>query len=400
MINPYFWNVEKLNSRNYIALFLYALLTVGAFIVVYSTQQQLDYSECAKCDAHKYSMITDYFNGDTAEYAIAFPFNTRIVVPYLVSLLSFHQDVMGYHFINLLFCVLSVVVLYLLWTKLALSTTMKILGFFWLLFHWSGMIRLNVFDPIAVDVPLYFFHALLLLILYTKNYKWLPVIAVVATAQKESFPAYILVSTLFAILYNRFYEQHFPLRPFIIALVLSFATKFVLVYFFPPLEEGRGAFISVLFYVKNALIDPIIIVKWIVAMFVAYGSFLLLGVKKTKHDTDTKPEEKLLLTLVVVSLLLGIIAGGDHTRIVFLGFPFVMTWLLIRMNDKPLIVTFLVLLLSLPVMHILQEIPEPAYATHTHSWFPEYATESTVAIWGVYMIICCVATLKLEKWLG
>jgi hypothetical protein len=76
-------------------------------------------------------------------------------------------------------------------------------GFFWLLIHWIGIIRHNIFDPITVDVPLYFFQAILLIILLIiilqRRYLWLIILGPLATIQKESFPALLIVALLVAL---------------------------------------------------------------------------------------------------------------------------------------------------------------------------------------------------------
>ena len=149
---------------NYIYLIVILLITFGAFSYYQASQPIVDYEKCTLCDGNKYSSIFNYFEDNAEEYNVKYPFHSRILVPYLATLLS-GSLTDNFQILNLLFSLISVVIIFLIWKKLNIPITLISIGMFWLIFHWTGMIRLNAFDPITVDVPLYLFHGLLLLIL-------------------------------------------------------------------------------------------------------------------------------------------------------------------------------------------------------------------------------------------
>ena len=360
-------------------------------------QATIDYEKCVKCDGNEYSTIYNYFDNKTDKYNVTFPFNTRVLIPYLATLIGFEKTILNFHFINFCFCIISIVMIYLLWSKLKIPITLIHIGLFWLVFHWTGIIRLNVFDPITVDLPLYTFHASLVYIIFSKKYNWLSLLTLIAITQKESFTVYIGLLFIYALIHNKFYENYFPLKPIIAALIISIITKIVLTYFYPSSANHPGSIIAVLFYIKQIFIYPLSIIRWVIAIFIAYGVFILLSIQNLKQTIKISPELNILTILTVVSLMLGIVAGGDFTRIIFLGFPFVMTWILILLKNKSILLSLLSLFLSIPIIRLFEIIPEPIYTSNQHEWYPEFAKMEIVLMWGLYMIVCYWIISKTSK---
>lgn len=386
-----------MTPKNYISIALLSFTSLLIFIFYYLNQPSLDYNQCLKCDGNSYLSIYDFFNEQQSEYAIKFPFNGRLFVPFLASILPFSSKLLNFHLLNVFFIIISITAIYILWSDLKIGRTLKFIGLFWLIFHWIGIIRHQIFDVANVDTPLYFFHTLLLLIVYRKKYNWLPILAIIATSQKESFPVYLIVLLLFTYAYNRFYEQYFHLKPIVISLILAFATKIIINFYFPPIEQGINSFIAVLFYIKQIFINPESLVVWVVAVFTSYGAFLLLAFI-IKSEEKIKPEHQLLFLFAMLSIVLSIIAGGDFTRISFLGFPFVMTWILIRIKTTSVFNILIAFTISVPLLRILSPIPEPDYINNFHPWFIEFSSNETVLFWSIYMIISYLLLHRIIKY--
>jgi len=388
-----------LKTRNYISLIIWILITSALFVYTINYQQTADYDQCLKCDGKHYLKAYHYFNGDDEKYEVIFPINNRVFVPYLAALVGFEEPISNFLTINFLYTILSVVFIFILWRQLKIPSVLMNIGLFWLIFHWVGIIRLNVLDPITVDLPLYLFHAILVYIVYRNKYFLLPILSIIATSQKESFIVYILILLIYGLIHNRIYEKHFPIKLISLSLVLAFMTKAIIVYFFPPVNEDINSFIAVLFYVKQILLHPFSLVRWVVAIFTSFGALFLLSLQNAKRAYKFSPEFNMLSVLTLVSLALGIIAGGDFTRIVFLGFPFIMTWMLIVLKEKSKLVSGLAIVLSIPMMRLFNTIPIRPSGSLTHEWYMEIASTSTVLIWGLYMIVCYWILLRATNYL-
>jgi hypothetical protein len=170
-------------------LFLFLLITVGAFFYYQESQSPLSYVFAEQFDGNDYEVIYNNFVERKGEYQVAFPFNSRILVPYLASKMGTGDIIEDFYLVNLLFSLAAIFVLFMLWQDLGFELKWFFFGFFWLLFHWTGMIRLNAFDPITVDLPLYLFQGLFLWIILKRKFAWLLLLGPLATLQKESFIA-------------------------------------------------------------------------------------------------------------------------------------------------------------------------------------------------------------------
>ena len=356
------------------------------------------YEICEKCDGNQYVDI--YRNFTSSENSeIKFPFNTRILIPFLASIVNFNNPILSFHAANILFTIISISIIYALWVKLKLNYIVIFIGLFWMMFHWIGIIRHNIFDPLNVDTPLYLFGVLLLLIAISKKWQWLPLLTVIAMSQKESFLAYLLVLLIYCFLHNRFYEKYFNLKYIVISVITAFGTKLTLTYMFPYEGQSLNSFIAVLYYIKDILANPEQIVVWIVAIFTSFGALILLALQ-SKIYRENKPEYNILFVLMLLSLALSIIAGGDFTRISFLGFPFIMTWILKRISEKSILEITISVILSIPLMRLFTNIPQPNYSPVFHPWFPEFSNFETVSIWGLYLIFCWLILQNIRKFIN
>ena len=386
--------------------FQLGLLVAAALVFwfYYHHQPVASYTLEPRMDGNQYAQMYAFFKSQIPAYQVKFPFNTRVLVPGLASLMPVQTPVPAFQLINFGFVMLTALALGRLWQKLQLPVRLRVMGFAWLLLHWSGLIRLNAFDPVAVDVPVYFFETLLLLIAVSRKWQHLLWLAPLATLNKEHFPALLLVLAGWAV----WTKQSRPTLVVVLAAcVLGLLTRQALPCFFPATGEG-SALATLWRWMWLSITHPFRWVRWGVAFFMAFGVLVVPVVvaffmKKQGHTTHaaTGLPDSLLLCLAVASLGLGFLGGGDFTRLAFLGFPFVMTWLLQRLQYIPVNLIYLGCLLSLPFFRIFQSIPDPG--THWQdfiAWYPEFAQPGTVFGWGLYTLAAgggLAVVMKLQK---
>jgi hypothetical protein len=361
-------------------LVLLVILTGLTFAFYRQEQNYITYQGCKLCDGNQYLGMYNYFEGINSEYIAKFPYYSRALVPFLASFFFENDPYSGFQFINLLFSILAVISLFFVWEKLQLPWYLSALGFFWLLFHWTGLIRLNAFDPITIDVPIYLVHALLILIFLSRKFNWLYILGPLAVIQKESIIVLLMVLLVYSYLYNRLYkEDKLPLLTIAIALGLSVLTKFIFTLVFPPSEPGYSSIRLVLFYIREVLIDPFRLVRWITGVLTAYGAILMVSLFKIRRENIEDRNLSFLTIMSAISILLSILGGQDSTRIAFLGFPFVMTWILLLVRECDWRMIGAALFFSLPLMRIFEKIPDPGKDFSTFAlWYPEFAPASLV----------------------
>jgi hypothetical protein len=373
-------------------IWIYIFINIAVIFLsigVYWQQPALDYNKCPQCDGVEYHKVYSYFSGEVEDYKVLFSFNSRVFVPWCLSFWAEEDLQKGFWYFNLFFTLLAVNALIYLWIALEIPLYLQIIGIAWMLLHWIGIIRYNQYDWITIDVPLYFFQTLLLIFILKKWYVWLVPLAILATLQKESF---IPLLGLFCVwqLYQYYRNQSLISLWAGFALVMAIGTKTWVEYSFPALNgEGKSSIITILFFVRETLQNPLDIVRLGIAFFTGYGILACLALSnlKGKHFYYS-PFMILLLLYTILFIAFGVLAGRDMTRIVFLGYPFVMTLILalLKHNISRLRLA-LAILLSVPLLRLLSHIPS---ASEVHpevwqSWYPEFAEMGIVSAWGLYI---------------
>lgn len=224
---------------NYWQAAILLVVGLGFFFFYRDLQPPVDYPQAPLFDGNQYLKIRAFLAGNTESYQVSFPYNGRVLVPFLSLLVPVEDPIAAFEILNLLFTLASLGVIFLLWKDLRLSPLYRFAGFFWLVFHWTGIVRLNLFDPVTVDLPLYLFQALLVLIVLRKKFFWLLGLAPIATAQKESFLVLMMVLSAYGLFYRRELDKK-DLTYIGLALLLSLLVKVGLSRIFPPLEPDRN----------------------------------------------------------------------------------------------------------------------------------------------------------------
>ena len=189
-----------------------------------------------------------------------------------------------------------------------------------------------------------------------------------------------------------------------IRFFLYFLTGFLLLYvlklFFPMAVYSwkYQAPIAVLWYLKELILAPLNNLRWVVALILS-GSLLITLFPFQKHQLR-QPEFYLFLT----AALLGFASGNDHSRIYFLGIPFMMLFFFKNLHDKKLLVFSIAF--SIPFMHLFSTIPDITSVALYESWHPEYSTWKPITMVFSYTLGCFLTwkvvrklDITLPKWI-
>ncbi len=389
-------------SNRFLAIGILLLLHVLLFTGYFYLQPVIDYAALPQFDGHQYLRLYQNLLQEGTPYEVSSPFHRRVFIPWLATLLPVQDPILSFQILNLIFGLLTIITLYFLWQHLEVPFFWMLAGFAWLWFHWLGPIRQSQLDPVTLDVATYFFQALLLLILVKKRYGYLLLVTPVAVLAKESFLA-LLIASLFFVVYCRLKmaDEHSSLFfSLSVAVIMGIITQIIANQLFPPIEPGPGNLIVLAFYLKESILHPLRIVRWLTGIFVAFGPPFILGLLKFHHLPNSY-FHRLLIVLAIVSCLLGLLGGEDLSRLVYLGFPFVMTSLLLILKEiKEIRIAWLALLMALPVLRLFSAIPLPqedwqAYA----SWLPRFSTFPTLLTWLGYAFLCAVLLYVADRYI-
>ncbi len=309
----------------------------------------------------------------------------RVLVPYLASLIPLDNPVLAFKILNIIFVNSTTILLCMLWRKLNIKYYLILIAFLWLFLHQFGPIRFYNFWPTSIDVPSYFFYSLLIYVIFKNKYKWLLLICPIAALQREGvfldifgLLFYKIVSYYF--LDKRTVENKNALKFIFSSIVLSVLALRLPGFINPQISPLGYSLARIIGRLRVYLgLDIIMLPKLFIFYFVCYGGFLLLFlgvVRKAYQKTDLF---NMLIIFSIINFLVGL--GGVGSRGIFLGYPFIMTVILITLNRVNPILVVLSLLLSLPLMKIYIDFP-----------FTEYpllydAPIGYLAILGIYMVI-------------
>jgi hypothetical protein len=372
-----------------------------------------------RLDAHQYAAMYDYFAGNRTDYTAKAPFNTRILVPYLAAKLPFTDKIQAFRVLNGVFMVLTVLMLVLLWLRLKIRTPLIFLALFWVLFHWKGLVRMYLPDPVTGDVAGYFLLSLLLYWvvvipdlqlgiqkLRISNPTHLIILSAICVLQKESFLIVFGVMFLVELLplsRAAYRPAFFPCQEerenltesksgrgmlliFGLMTFIAIVIYLIISYLYPSSVIGwrNIPFVTVFRvayrYVQNPAIIPTIFTSWLLA----YGLFvdeLRMIKSRSLHISHVS-------FLTLTWFLLSIFGGGDTSRIAFNGMPIVLTFILLQLNKKPNWAAYFLTAASIPLMRLNRLEPDLGlHKSQTYDWCVECWTWADVWPWWVYVAI-------------
>jgi hypothetical protein len=185
----------------------------------------------------------------------------------------------------------------------------------------------------------------------------------------------------------------------VIMLLIGVFTKLLLNHYFPSASPGRNSMMVVAFHIREMIIQPDHFWRWILSLFAAMGGFLFLVIKKYP-GMEIKNTPVLIVHVLSLSVLaLSIIGGMDYTRLIFLGFPYLIVSVLLsrpRTNDF-----LMAWAMSILLSRFWIEMPVISLDLNPYNkWMPESADTRLLVIWTVVMILCLVIFLYLKNYLS
>lgn len=365
-----------------ILLLLYAVIFWGYQLF----QQHLSYEAEPLLDAHHYIRSYLYFKGDVTHYQVGFPFNTRIAIPFLAALLPTNNIILNFTLLHFVIIGATVYILHLIFKTLHTPLPLRLVSMLFFFFFWLSPIRFVAHEPIQTDSACYLMHALFIYFLLKEDLLPIMALSAVSVFFKEALLPLITITSMY------YFFQKEPKKAFylISSLVIGLFVLYALRFYFPPSKEHwqHHGFITVLRIIKMIMLNPLIMLRWFSALIATFGVFLLFNTysKNQLHQLST--------WLLIVAIFLGLLAGGDHSRITTTAFPFVI-WFL---NDLklPKARLFILFGLSIPCFHLFSTIPnitEPSYTT----WFMEYTDWNTITMALSYAAGCYIFMKVMDK---
>jgi hypothetical protein len=367
-------------------------------LIYYSIQPPNNFSVNEKADANEYLKIYAFFDSQTPWENVRFGIHNRMVVPYLATLVPGEDTRFQFFVVNTLFALLSLMAIFYLldFLEIKLSYIFIALTFFSL--HYVGPFRQNAIGPINVDIPVYLFEVLLVLGFLKKNYLLPILLAPVAVATKELFIAYYLMIFFVAVSCRIFLKNdQISMTKAGLALIVAVVTKMILNHYFPSATPSRNSLLVIAFHLREMLQHPQHLWMWSLSIFAAFGGFIFLIVKKNWRFQINNTNHVVIHALAFTSLLLSIIGGMDYTRLIFIGFPYIIlsVFLLSKPQEHEVWVAgFISIALSrfwmlLPV--ISQDLSPYRW------WMPESSDTIFLFGWTFTLIVCYFLFLALRK---
>ncbi|AWW29896.1 hypothetical protein DN752_07055 [Echinicola strongylocentroti] len=373
-------------------------LTLGGFMIFSGLQAPLQHELNPLFDANQYEKAYGYFTGKADDYLVNYPFSVRILVPWLAVQLPFGDITNNFKAINLLFSLAWVPLWFLVSDKVGFDRIKMWIGWFWITFHWVGVLKGNLSDPISVDVPIYFFQLLLFYCLIGRKWGWLILITPLMTIQKESLLPLLLVLIIYpGIPLWRRHDKKAPIA-LLAAFLISLVTLKITGHYFPPANTGKNGAVNLFYNTLGLLGHPDLFLRWICAITLAYGGFLWASIRNRHFRPNPLPQhQQWLIPLVGTYAFFSLFAGGDFTRIAFLGSPFIMLLLLskLELTTKQ---WGILLAISIPAMRVLGGIPDGGADFEAwKTWYPAYAPWKWLALYCVYTAAVIIVSWKWLK---
>ena len=361
----------------------------------------------SRLDAHQYIKQYNYFKGITPNYEVRFPFNTRILSAWLASWFPLSTVENNFRAMNGIVIILTFSILAYFWKQLQIRTSLIFCGLFFLLFHWKGPLRMYLPDPANGDVLGYLISSLWLVLLNIKykdvifsfskisNFREVSIniifllLAILGIMQKESFLLIVLITLFFKFrpinqLKRLSLAILFTATLTLIPLILTPLTLF---HFFPASNPDwrNNPVISLARGVQRYALNPALFLRLPISWLFTFGGFLILNLEfiNLKKLYITYPTsyithptsyiiQRFTLYITITWFLLSIFAGGDTSRILMTAFPFVFTFLLLKLNDKPIWVEYFALIISIPFMRLFELEPDLGkFPQFSHRWCVE-----------------------------
>jgi hypothetical protein len=338
-------------------------------------------------DSNSYIPIYKFFKHDILGWSRP-EHSSRLLSPFLASMLPVENPVIAFKIVNVVFINLAVVIMFKLWKNLEIKPYLIWMAFLWLFFHQYGIIRFSNFWPTSVDVPSYFFTAALVYVIFKNQYQWLLLVCPLGTLAVQSALFYIIALLGFKLVCCFFSgsisEED---RKSIIWIFLSIALTLFVLSFLPLLLYPHPNSLTVYLLERFLFIylgrqEELWLFLVISTLFYVYGAFLLLLVKNFHASYRNNRLHNALILLLIVNVALNVITV--NSRVMFMGFPIIMTLVLISINSLPRALVVIGYFLSIPLMKISVDFPLGFFTSSP--FFTEFPL-GLIGMYAIYMLL-------------
>jgi hypothetical protein len=367
---------------------LFSVASALIYAIFFFFQPQTDYLFCPKCDAYQYQAIINIIKGLEYEQ-LYYPFHNRILIPAIVSIFPDHLTDLVFHSINFISVIIFTYFFSKILIELKIQIIVTIIALSWILFHFSGIIRPVILDYKTIDAPTICFHAILIYILLKGKYTYLLFLAPIGTLIKESFLAYTLVILAYSLALLLFNDKNkLPFSTILLAVLISFFVKLIVNKLILPIETHHNEVRTLFLHVYLSFKEPDRILRYIISFYVVYGVFLWISIGKIFTYRIKSHFEMQLFLLAFTSIGFGILGGGDTTRIMMLGFPFIILSIIMLLKEYSAKNWFILLIISIPALRIQSSIPDFSTNRIAYSeWFVEKMSGDSMLFWLTLSII-------------
>ena len=225
------------------------------------------------------------------------------------------------------------------------------------------------------------------------------IVAPIAIAVKEIFLAILVVFLVISILWRIFFKDKSLSIPWIFGiLILGIVTKVVLNYFYPSVSPGRNSLIVMAFHIREMTLNPDHLLRWFLSLFAAFGAFIFLIIKRIEKPNFTLGNELIIHILSLSVLALSVLGGMDYTRLIFLGFPYIIISILLI--GKPGFGEFMIVfIISILLTRFWIILPDPATDMKLYNtWAPEISDWNHLWSWIFTVFGCYVIFIAGRKY--
>jgi hypothetical protein len=366
----------KLPKMKHLAL-VGIILTI--YLVYFILQTQVDYSSDTLYDGKQYIKIVNYFSNYSTNYNVDFPFNSRIGVPYLVSL--FANTITGFLIINAVSLFAFLIILSYFLTNYIKATFAQLTGvLLWVSLHFAGPLRYYIHDPMSIDLPSMVFEGLVVLSFLKQKTIFLVCAAICGIFIKESMIPLLAILIISSFLF----QQKKLLKPLLLTLLLTIIIKTIIGFQFPMVISNwkYNSVITLLFKLKFIVQNPIEFFQWATSLLFVCGVFLL----RFKLPKNLSSQQKTIFLIAVYGLIISLLGGEDYARLLFTSSIFIFSMLIYFIQKTDTKITLYLILGSFPFIRITAILPR----NNSYLTFPEYFDVNTCLVWLGYLLLATI----------
>ncbi len=370
---------------------IYVYLTIFGLVLAlfyYFFQPFVEYQNSPLADSNKYEKIYEYFRGGSVDYHIKFPFNSRVLIPFLAAQLCSDNINFNFFIVNSIFAVLSILFIYKIMDFYQIDGKIILLSVLWISLHWAGPFRQNAFNPVNVDLPMYCLEVMFLLLFLHKKYVFLLGLSLISISIKEVFLALSIIFCAIALL-DRFVTRNnsYSIYWMLVIVIAGIIFKVGLDALFPSNNDSHALF-TIFYALQDFINHPLNILRWLLAFFTVFAAFSFsFRISDLRIQQRRIDHISILFIVSIFMMLLSFLGGRDYTRLIMLVYPFIMTFIVLisKVQFREYLFLFLI---SLPLSRFwMVRTDSVSGMDKFKNWLPEYADTQHLVLWLAVFVV-------------